>query len=242
MEVYDQSGHLLEEYDLDKGYLKEETKTVHHDAVEGVEEQGHWETVREYPNGGKDVEWVIDVPGVEAKAAWDEPVTVTVYAPYTEEELAEQERRRQAAAEERARAAAVAEVQSAIIAAQINTLSVDDATALRWRVLYPQWSADGVEYRAGDKVQRGGRLYRCLQGHTSQAGWEPETAASLWTEVCESHAGTADDPIPYSGNMALESGKYYSQGGVTYRCTRDTGNPVYHPLAQLAGLYVEAVA
>ena len=67
----------------------------------------------------------------------------------------------------------------------------------------------------------------------------PELAASLWTEINETHAGTVDDPIPYSGNMALENGKYYSQGGVTYRCTRDTGNPVYNDLAELVGLYVE---
>lgn len=51
--------------------------------------------------------------------------------------------------------------------------------------------------------------------------------------------GTLDDPIPYSGNMALESGKYYIQDGVAYRCTRDTVNPVYNALADLIGLYVE---
>lgn len=88
MEVYDQNGNPLEEYDLDRGYLKEEARTVHHDAVEGVEEQGHYETVREYPNGGKDVEWIVDEPGVEAKDAWDEETTVYVYVPYTAEELA----------------------------------------------------------------------------------------------------------------------------------------------------------
>lgn len=54
-------------------------------------------------------------------------------------------------------------------------------------------------------------------------------------------AGTADDPIPYEGNMALENGKYYSQDGVVYRCTRDTGNPVFHALSELVGLYVEAI-
>ena len=42
--------------------------------------------------------------------------------------------------------------------------------------------------------------------------------------------------------MVLESGKYYSQDGVTYHCTRDTGNPVYHALSELVGLYVEVVS
>ena len=132
------------------------------------------------------------------------------------------------------------EVSRMLIAQQINTLTVDDNTALRMVEFYPEW-ADNAEYTAEYKVQRNGKLWRCIQAHTSQTGWEPENAASLWTEICESHAGTLEDPIPYSGNMALESGKYYSQDGKVYRCTRDTGNPVYNALSELVGLYVEEV-
>ena len=62
--------------------------------------------------------------------------------------------------------------------------------------------------------------------------------ASLYTEVVESHAGTLEDPIPYDGNMELEAGKYYSQGGVTYLCNRNTEIPVYNQLADLVGIYV----
>lgn len=88
LSVYDENGHLLDAYDLEKGYLKHSVNTVHHDAIEGVEEQGHYETIREYPEtGGKDVEWVIDIPGVEAVNAWDETIPVYIYVPYTEEEL-----------------------------------------------------------------------------------------------------------------------------------------------------------
>lgn len=125
-----------------------------------------------------------------------------------------------------------------IIKSVINNLTVDDNTALRMLEFYPEWVA-GQDYTAGHKVHRGGKLWRCLQAHTSQAGWEPENASSLWTEICESHAGTIDDPIPYSGNMALESGKYYIQDYTIYLCTRDTGNPVYNPLAELVGIYVD---
>ena len=132
------------------------------------------------------------------------------------------------------------EVSRMLIAQQINTLIVDDNTALRMTEFYPEW-ASGQSYTAGYKVQRNGKLWRALQAHTSQAGWEPENAASLWTEICETHAGTLEDPIPYSGNMALESGKYYMQDGKVYRCTRDTGNPVYNALSELVGLYVEEI-
>ena len=50
-----------------------------------------------------------------------------------------------------------------------------------------------------------------------------------------------EDPIPYDGNMALESGKYYSQSGAVYLCTRDTVNPVYNALADLVGIYVKTI-
>ena len=141
---------------------------------------------------------------------------------------------------ERTRPLTSEEVTAMLIRQQINILNVDDNTALRMTTFYPEW-AENTEYTIGYKVQRSGRLWRCIQAHTSQAGWEPENAASLWTEICESHAGTLEDPIPYNGNMALESGKYYSQDGKVYRCTRDTGNPVYNALSELAGLYVEEV-
>ena len=119
-------------------------------------------------------------------------------------------------------------------------VTLDDETALTGVELFPRWTIDRA-YVVGDKVQRNGKLWRCIQAHTSQAGWEPENAASLWTEICESHAGTLEDPIPYSGNMALESGKYYSQNSKIYRCTRDTVNPVYNALSELVGLYVEKI-
>ena len=161
------------------------------------------------------------------------------YRDMTAEEIAAaQEAQAAFEAAERSRPFTESEVSRMLIAQQINTLTVDDNTALRMTEFYPEWAAD-TEYTIGYKVQRNGKLWRTLQAHTSQVGWEPENAASLWTEICESHAGTLEDPIPYSGNMALESGKYYMQDGKIYRCIRDTGNPVYNALSELVGLYVE---
>ena len=163
------------------------------------------------------------------------------YIEMTAEELAaiETEAARYEAAE-RTRPLTAEEVNAMLIKQQINTLSVDDNTALRMLAFYPEW-ASGMDYSIGYKAQHGGKLWRCVQAHTSQAGWEPGNAASLWTEICETHTGALDDPIPYSGNMALEAGKYYIQSGKTYLCNRDTGNPVYHALAELVGLYVTEV-
>ena len=97
MKIIDENGAAIENPDLTLGYLVDDTEPVEHPAVEGVEEVSHYETVAEYPNGGKDVQRVVDVPGVPAQAAWTEQVPVQRYIRYTEEELAAQEEERKKA-------------------------------------------------------------------------------------------------------------------------------------------------
>ena len=92
MNIYDEQGNPVMDYDPEKGRLERKVRVHHHEAVEAVEEQGHWETIAVYPEtGGEDVAWIIDVPGVEAQEAWDEEETYWLYIPYTEEELAQME-------------------------------------------------------------------------------------------------------------------------------------------------------
>lgn len=94
MEIYNENMELIENPDLSLGYIKPGTRTEHHESVEGVQEVWHYETVAEYPNGGKDVQRVVDVPGVEAKPAWDEEIPIQIYVPYTQEELVRMEEER----------------------------------------------------------------------------------------------------------------------------------------------------
>ena len=91
MRILDSNNNELTTYDSALGYLKNETITKHIPAVEGVEELSHYVTVREYPNGGKDVERVIDWKGVEAVPEHDEEEEIYRYTLYTEEELARRE-------------------------------------------------------------------------------------------------------------------------------------------------------
>lgn len=146
-------------------------------------------------------------------------------------------------AAERSRSLTLEEVSRMIITKQINSLAVDDSTALRMAEFYPEWKAliGTAADKAGFKFTHDGELYKTIpEQHTFQADWVPGVGTeSIYTRIDESHAGTLSDPIPYSGNMALEAGKYYSQGGAVYLCVRDTVNPVYNDLAELVGLYVE---
>ena len=89
MRVFDENKtNEITEYSLDKGYLKPDKLLIaHHEAVEAVEGKFHYETVKEYPNGGKDVKKVWDIEPVKAKEAYDEYEDIYVYIPYTEAEL-----------------------------------------------------------------------------------------------------------------------------------------------------------
>ena len=88
MKVYNQEKtQILEEYDITKGKLVKDTITIKHPEVKAVEEKGHYETVAEYENGGKDVKWVVEVAGVEYQPAREETKEIYVYAPYTNKEL-----------------------------------------------------------------------------------------------------------------------------------------------------------
>jgi FtsZ-binding cell division protein ZapB len=80
----------LTAYDLTKGYLKSDKLiTAHHESVEAVAEKGYYEVAKEYPNGGRDVKWIVEVPAVEGKEAYDEEEEIRIYIPYTEKELSQ---------------------------------------------------------------------------------------------------------------------------------------------------------
>ena len=92
MKTIDELGNIIENpesLDLELGHLEPSKETVHHDAVEEVKEQYHYETIAVYPNGGKDVKKVIDVEAVKPKEAYDEEVDIQKYILFTAEELAE---------------------------------------------------------------------------------------------------------------------------------------------------------
>lgn len=126
--------------------------------------------------------------------------------------------------------------------AKFSAQTLPDTMALQARALYDDWEdVIGQTVDKGFKFRYGGKLYKTIQPEmTIQEQNVPGAGTeSLYTEINETNKGTKDDPIPYDNNMELESGKYYSQNGVVYLCTRDTGQPVFHDLSALVGLYVQ---
>ena len=111
-----------------------------------------------------------------------------------------------------------AELRPVIEAAAVSLSDGDAAKAVE---LFPAW-AYPVSYAVGDRVGDAGKLYKCMQAHTSQEGWNPAATPAMWVVVDVDHAGTQDDPIPASRGMEYEYGKYYldSEDGKTYLCER----------------------
>lgn len=125
MKIIDTNGNTIESPDLSLGWLEDKTRTIHHDTVQAVEEVSHYETIAEYPNGGKDVEKVVDVPGVEVKDAWDEEEQVQVYHLYTAEELAAQAEAKKKA-EQQAKLPTTDERLAALEAAMLDLLAAQE--------------------------------------------------------------------------------------------------------------------
>lgn len=90
MKIYNQDLTLELQQDLldySLGYLKDCEKEIYFPEQKEVQEQGHYEVVAEYENGGKDVQWVIDQEYTAAREEYTEIEHYQVYIPFTEAHL-----------------------------------------------------------------------------------------------------------------------------------------------------------
>ena len=240
----------LEDIDLNAGKLVDETITVHHDAVEGVEEISHVEVLNEYyetgPDGepvldedghkivfGKDVKTIIDVPGVEAKDAWDEQEKIQRYVPYTAEELDK-------IAKEKADAqasAAVADAEKSAIRLIMQkiapSLSTDEL--MQVAAIFPNWDASKT-YTEADIVRYQQSLYRAID--EVPANMVPDVATDKWTDMTKPVDGVARWIQPNSANNAYAEGAVVRHNGKRWVST--VSSNVWEPGASGTTQWVES--
>ena len=121
---------------------------------------------------------------------------------------------------------------------------ITDGEALKRPLLVYSWDTYvGGSLAKGQVVSHGGKLWRARQDVAAVLeGQEPSLNTAALYEVIEVEpAGTANDPIPYTPPMEIFNGKYYTEGGTLYLCTRDSGQALNNALAELVGIYVETV-
>ena len=129
------------------------------------------------------------------------------------------------------------------ITRKINRIGLTNNEALSVKEMYPRW-----EDKVGSTIEIGfiilyeGNLWKARQTHTALEVYPPSIhTASLYEVINEEHEGTMDDPIPYTPPMEIFKDKYYTQNGVVYLCTRDSGVSLSHDLSSLVGIYVELI-
>lgn len=207
----------LEDIDLNAGKLVDETITVHHDAVEGVEEVSHVEVLKEYyetgPDGepvldedghkivfGKDVKTIIDVPGVEAKPAYDEQEEIQRYIPYTAEELDKIAKEKTDAKA----SAAVADAEKSAIRFIMQKIapSLSKDELMQVAAILPNWDASKT-YTEDDIVRYQQSLYQAI-GEVP-ANTVPDAATDKWMDLTKPVDGVARWIQPNSAENAYDS-------------------------------------
>lgn len=126
---------------------------------------------------------------------------------------------------------------------KINRIGLTDNEALSVKDAYPKWdSFIGKTIEIGFVTLYGGNLWRARQTHTALEVYPPSiNTAALYEVIVESHTGDKDDPMLYTPPMEIFKNKYYTQNGVVYLCTRDSGVALSHDLSSLIGIYVELI-
>ena len=166
----------------------------------------------------------------------------------TEEEIKELEKMEaEYEKQERQRPLTESEVLTVFAKQQINTLSVDDNTALRMKSYYPTWQelvdANFTAEKAGYKFTYVDDLYKTVKANQQfLPNWIPgQDTESIFERIDETHTGTKEDPIPYKVNMTVYADKYYTEDGILYRCIRDSDIPLQNKASELVGHYFEVV-
>lgn len=113
---------------------------------------------------------------------------------------------------------------------------LEDGEALEAPELFPRWNGEAV-YEKDQRVRYDGVLYRCLQGHTAQPGWDPVSAPSLWAKVLIPDEDVVpaweqpDSTNPYmKGDKVAHNGKIWES-----TCDNNVWEPGVYGWAEIEG-------
>lgn len=118
------------------------------------------------------------------------------------------------------------ETNSVVFVTMAEAGSIDDTTAAEHAELFAAWSYP-VTYQPGQLRRYGGALYRCLQAHTSQADWTPDSASSLWVRTCDPAERWPAWSAPVGAHDAYPEWAQVSHNGKHWTSIQD--NNVWEP-------------
>ena len=120
---------------------------------------------------------------------------------------------------------------NAMLSLARDTAAADENSIAEYADLYPEWDGNGVSYTAKSIVSFLGVFYRCVQAHTSQAGWSPTTAPSLWSRIGNPADEWPEWVQPAGGHDAYNKGDKVTFDGKRYTSLIDanTWSPTGYP-------------
>ena len=130
------------------------------------------------------------------------------------------------AGERKAEAQTISEGMSIAFVTLSESGAIDDVTAAEHATLFAEWQI-GIDYKQGNIRHYGDKLYKCLQAHTSQEGWEPDTAVSLWKVIGDPTVEYPEWSQPVGAGDAYMTGDKVSHAGKHWLSTVD--NNVWEP-------------
>lgn len=109
-----------------------------------------------------------------------------------------------------------------------NEFGSDDPAAIVENLIavrsHTDWGA-GLAVAVADVVFYAGNLYACIQAHTTQIDWPPDTTLALWGRH---YQGSALAEWVY-GEQGITIGDLRTYEGVTYRCIQNPGVNIWPP-------------
>ena len=112
----------------------------------------------------------------------------------------------------------------------VITVSPDHTRgAYGWCTGWKAWKAgeDEGHYKTGQIRRYKGTLYKCVQNHTSQADWTPDTASSLWSKTSDPAEEWPEWSQPVGAHDAYPKGAKVSHNSKHWIST--TENNVWEP-------------
>lgn len=132
----------------------------------------------------------------------------------------------QAQAETRSEVAAVNGYSAIAFVTMAQSGQIDPTTAAEHTDLFTPW-AYPVAYKKDDVVQYGGKLYQCVQPHTSQADWTPEAYQAGWKNFADPTVEWPEWSRPIGAHDAYGKGDKVSHND--HHWTSDLDANVWEP-------------
>lgn len=105
---------------------------------------------------------------------------------------------------------------SLLVQTNIDPTVLSDTDLAKVAKYYKAWSGESISYAVDDTANYEEVTYRCIQAHTSQAGWQPPAVPALWTPYMDPTGPATAWVQPLGAHDAYAKGMRVTHSGDTW--------------------------